>query len=166
MLQLCVRGRTHVFKYLERQAAKNERARCGRTKKGLLDSSRGHATLDTRSHKRHNIDSGYSTSDGLDKRWSQEFNSTVSFRIIFTCLSCFHVSIFWLFIYTFDALYLNFEKVFNLRIYYLFYFLAFNFKHIKSIAIQIVNRLFDPALMLLTAIIFCAFLPNGIQPIL
>ncbi|XP_008207396.2 leucine-rich repeat and calponin homology domain-containing protein isoform X1 [Nasonia vitripennis] len=71
---LCIRGRTHIFKYLERQAAKHERARGGRTRRGPLET-RGHATLDTRSHRRHNVDSGYSTSDGLDKRWSQEINS-------------------------------------------------------------------------------------------
>ncbi|XP_015610286.2 leucine-rich repeat and calponin homology domain-containing protein 3 isoform X2 [Cephus cinctus] len=73
---LCIRGRTHIFKYLERQAAKHERARGGRTRRGLLDA-RGHATLDTRSHRRHNVDSGYSTSDGVDKRWSQEIHSAV-----------------------------------------------------------------------------------------
>ncbi|XP_012289225.1 leucine-rich repeat and calponin homology domain-containing protein 1 isoform X2 [Orussus abietinus] len=73
---LCVRGRTHVFKYLERQAAKHERARAGRqARRGPLDG-RGHVTLDTRSHKRHNVDSGYSTSDGVsEKRWSQEIHS-------------------------------------------------------------------------------------------
>lgn len=75
---LCIRGRTHVFKYLERQAAKHEQTRGGRARRtvGAMDS-RGHATLDIgrSSHRRYNIDSGYSTSDGFDKRWSQEFNS-------------------------------------------------------------------------------------------
>lgn len=78
---MCIRGRIHIFKYLERQAEKHERARGGRLRKGPLDS-RGHATLDTRSHRRHNVDSGYSTSDGLDKRWSQEIHSAVSFFIL------------------------------------------------------------------------------------
>ncbi|XP_043283915.1 leucine-rich repeat and calponin homology domain-containing protein isoform X3 [Venturia canescens] len=73
---LCIRGRTHIFKYLERQAAKHERARGGRVRRGPLEA-RGHATLDTRSHRRHNVDSGYSTSDGVDKRWSQEIHSAV-----------------------------------------------------------------------------------------
>ncbi|KAK9308313.1 hypothetical protein QLX08_001746 [Tetragonisca angustula] len=73
---LCIRGRTHIFKYLERQAAKHERARGGRTRRTPLDV-RGHATLDTRTHRRHNVDSGYSTSDGVDKRWSQEIHSAV-----------------------------------------------------------------------------------------
>ncbi|KAL6443183.1 hypothetical protein ACFW04_002845 [Cataglyphis niger] len=73
---LCIRGRTHIFKYLERQAAKHERARGGRTRRAPLDA-RGHVTLDTRPHRRHNIDSGYSTSDGVDKRWSQEIHSAV-----------------------------------------------------------------------------------------
>ena len=82
-IQLCVRGRIHIFKYLERQAAKHERARGNgtKTRRGLLDS-RGHATLDGRPHRRHNVDSGYSTSDGFDKRWSQEFNTGVSFIVI------------------------------------------------------------------------------------
>ncbi|XP_012256925.1 leucine-rich repeat and calponin homology domain-containing protein isoform X2 [Athalia rosae] len=73
---LCARGRIHIFKYLERQAAKHERARGGRARRGPLEA-RGHATLDTRPHRRHNVDSGYSTSDGVDKRWSQEINSGV-----------------------------------------------------------------------------------------
>ncbi|KZC10994.1 Leucine-rich repeat and calponin homology domain-containing protein 3 [Dufourea novaeangliae] len=73
---LCIRGRTHIFKYLERQAAKHDRARGGRGRRTPLDV-RGHATLDTRSHRRHNVDSGYSTSDGVDKRWSQEIHSVV-----------------------------------------------------------------------------------------
>lgn len=76
-LQLCIRGRIHIFKYLERQAAKHERARTGRIRRNPLDA-RGHATLDTRSHRRHNVDSGYNTSDGVDKRWSQELHSGVS----------------------------------------------------------------------------------------
>ncbi|TGZ56364.1 Uncharacterized protein DBV15_08856 [Temnothorax longispinosus] len=86
---LCIRGRTHIFKYLERQAAKHERARGGRTRRAPLDA-RGHATLDTRSHRRHNVDSGYSTSDGVDKRWSQEIHSAVMRKMHtthdFTCL--------------------------------------------------------------------------------
>lgn len=83
--QLCIRGRTHIFKYLERQAAKHERARGGRTRRTPLDM-RGHATLDTRSHRRHNVDSGYSTSDGVDKRWSQEIHSAVSFAVALLAL--------------------------------------------------------------------------------
>ncbi|KAK0159235.1 hypothetical protein PV328_010142 [Microctonus aethiopoides] len=73
---LCTRGRIHIFKYLERQAVKHERARTGRIRRNPLDS-RGHATLDVRSHRRHNVDSGYNTSDGVDKRWSQEIRSGV-----------------------------------------------------------------------------------------
>lgn len=48
---------------------------------------RGHATLDTRAHRRHNVDSGYSTSDGVDKRWSQEIHSAVSFLALLLALS-------------------------------------------------------------------------------
>lgn len=83
--QLCIRGRTHIFKYLERQAAKHERARGGRARRTPLDV-RGHATLDTRTHRRHNVDSGYSTSDGVDKRWSQEIHSAVSFLVLLLAL--------------------------------------------------------------------------------
>ncbi|XP_046468491.1 leucine-rich repeat and calponin homology domain-containing protein isoform X2 [Neodiprion pinetum] len=73
---LCTRGRIHIFKYLERQAVKHERARGGRARRIPLEA-RGHATLDIRSHRRHNVDSGYSTSDGVDKRWSQEIHPGV-----------------------------------------------------------------------------------------
>lgn len=83
---LCIRGRTHIFKYLERQAAKHERARGVRARRTPLDV-RGHATLDMRAHRRHNVDSGYSTSDGVDKRWSQEIHSAVSFLIPLLVLS-------------------------------------------------------------------------------
>ena len=86
--QLCIRGRTHIFKYLERQAAKHERARGGRTRRTPLDV-RGHATLDMRTHRRHNVDSGYSTSDGVDKRWSQEIHSAVSFFVLLLALVLF-----------------------------------------------------------------------------
>ncbi|XP_011503641.1 PREDICTED: leucine-rich repeat and calponin homology domain-containing protein 1 [Ceratosolen solmsi marchali] len=71
---LCTRGRTHIFKYLERQAVKHERTRSGRIRRSPFET-RGHATLGTRSHRRCNIDSGYNTSDVFDKRWSQEFNN-------------------------------------------------------------------------------------------
>lgn len=87
--QLCVRGRTHIFKYLERQAAKHERARGGRARRGPLEA-RGHATLDTRSHRRHNVDSGYSTSDGVDKRWSQEIHSAVSAIVLIISIIVFY----------------------------------------------------------------------------
>lgn len=67
---------------------KHERARTGRIRRNPLDS-RGHATLDVRSHRRHNVDSGYNTSDGVDKRWSQEIRSGVSSIFIFTFILFF-----------------------------------------------------------------------------
>ncbi|XP_034938799.1 leucine-rich repeat and calponin homology domain-containing protein isoform X2 [Chelonus insularis] len=71
---LCARGRTHIFKYLERQAMKHEKNRMGRMKCNPLEA-RGHTTLDMKSHKRYYADNGYSTNDGIDKRWSQEIHS-------------------------------------------------------------------------------------------
>lgn len=76
--QLCVRGLVHVFKFLDTVATKDEKSRTG-------SNFDGHATLrrnavakqnaavsELQKMRRQNIDSGYSTSDGLDKRWSQE----------------------------------------------------------------------------------------------
>ena len=42
-----------------------------------------------RTHRRHNVDSGYSTSDGVDKRWSQEIHSAVSFLVLLLALVLF-----------------------------------------------------------------------------
>lgn len=69
----------HVFKYLDTVALKEEKSRNG----GSYD---GHTTLrrnaaakncsaplsELQKIRRQNVDSGYSTSDGYDKRWSQE----------------------------------------------------------------------------------------------
>lgn len=69
----------HVFKYLDTMAMKEEKSRNG----GSFD---GHTTLrrnaaaknsagplnELQKIRRQNVDSGYSTSDGYDKRWSQE----------------------------------------------------------------------------------------------
>lgn len=68
----------HVFKYLDTVALKEEK-----TRNGSFD---GHTTLrrnaaakncsgplsELQKIRRQNVDSGYSTSDGYDKRWSQE----------------------------------------------------------------------------------------------
>jgi hypothetical protein len=78
---LCIRGRTHIFKYLERQAVKLERTRGGRIKRHPFEA-RSHATLDMRSHRQYNVDSGYNTGEGHDKHWSQEISSTVSSIVI------------------------------------------------------------------------------------
>ncbi|XP_064456741.1 leucine-rich repeat and calponin homology domain-containing protein-like isoform X2 [Ornithodoros turicata] len=74
---LCSRGKVHVFKYLEIQAIKEDRQRGTLLAKNLtLVSSRpelhyqnGHL-MDGR-QKRYTVDSGYNTSEGGDKRWSQ-----------------------------------------------------------------------------------------------
>lgn len=82
LLQLCKRGRVHIFKYLENEAIKLDK-KAGMTGSGTLSrrtrrngagSSPGPPThLDKLKSKRQNVDSGYSTSsDGFDKRWSQD----------------------------------------------------------------------------------------------
>ncbi|ALC40084.1 Lrch [Drosophila busckii] len=80
---LCNRGLVHVFKFLETQATKDEKgARVGGNYDGYTTLRRAPRhnssgnVLDTTSSQRyaarHQIDSGYSTSDGLDKRWSHD----------------------------------------------------------------------------------------------
>lgn len=81
-LQLCRRGQVHIFKYLEIEAIKLDR-KMGITSGGTLGRKTRRAGGATSSpgppchlterlkHKRHNVDSGYSTSSD-DKRWSQE----------------------------------------------------------------------------------------------
>ncbi|KAF5295051.1 hypothetical protein FQR65_LT10604 [Abscondita terminalis] len=80
---LCKRGRIHIFKYLETEAIKLERktgisgsSTLGRKPRRSAGSTGPPSHLPERlRQKRHNVDSGYSTSDGLDKRWSQEITS-------------------------------------------------------------------------------------------
>ncbi|XP_067121970.1 DISP complex protein LRCH3 isoform X2 [Centruroides vittatus] len=80
---LCKRGRTHIFKYLEIQAIKEDKKRgillesefrrsC--RKLGILSDLRYQNGLTSDNcRKRYTLDSGYNTSDGSDKRWSQDF---------------------------------------------------------------------------------------------
>lgn len=80
---LCKRGRTHIFKYLEIQAIKEDKKRgvllesefrrsC--RKLGILSDLRYQNGFTSDScRKRFTLDSGYNTSDGSDKRWSQDF---------------------------------------------------------------------------------------------
>jgi len=79
--QLCTRGRVHVFKYLEIQAIKedkkrgilSEELRRAHRKAGHLSDFRfANGISSELRQKRYTVDSGYSTSDGMDKRWSQE----------------------------------------------------------------------------------------------
>lgn len=85
-----MRGRVHIFKYLENMANKDTlpHRRVDETRRSAKHSSfisntpaqttthqiitSGNATIDCLRHKpRHVIDSGYST-DGVDKRWSND----------------------------------------------------------------------------------------------
>lgn len=67
----------HVFKFLDTAATKDEKARAGGTYDGTtlrrtIQSKHNASVLDGPKGRRQHVDSGYSTSDGLDKRWSQE----------------------------------------------------------------------------------------------
>lgn len=90
-LQLCNRGRVHVFKYLEIQAIKEDRKRGVLTdveyRRSYRKAGTGTAQLtdfrfangfnaDAR-QKRHTADSGYGSEQPLDRRWSQEFSQEV-----------------------------------------------------------------------------------------
>ncbi|XP_026745611.1 leucine-rich repeat and calponin homology domain-containing protein 1-like [Trichoplusia ni] len=87
---ICMRGRVHIFKYLENMANKDSlpaHRRVDDTRRSAKHSSyinnsptqstthqitSGNATIDCLRHKpRHVVDSGYST-DGVDKRWSND----------------------------------------------------------------------------------------------
>ncbi|KAH8308063.1 hypothetical protein KR059_005825 [Drosophila kikkawai] len=81
---LCMRGLVHVFKFLETQATKDEKgSRSGGNYDGYTTlrraprhNSSGNvleaSTTGSNNQRRHQVDSGYSTSDGLDKRWSHD----------------------------------------------------------------------------------------------
>ncbi|SPP78935.1 blast:Leucine-rich repeat and calponin homology domain-containing protein 1 [Drosophila guanche] len=81
---LCMRGLVHVFKFLETQATKDEKgSRTGGNYDGYTTlrraprhNSSGNvleaSTNSSSNQRRHQIDSGYNTSDGLDKRWSHD----------------------------------------------------------------------------------------------
>ncbi|XP_039764903.1 leucine-rich repeat and calponin homology domain-containing protein isoform X2 [Pararge aegeria] len=83
---ICMRGRVHIFKYLENMANKDSlpaHRRVDETRRATKHSSyisspnsahitSGNATIDCLRHKpRHVVDSGYCT-DGVDKRWSND----------------------------------------------------------------------------------------------
>ncbi|XP_049310915.1 uncharacterized protein LOC105233750 isoform X1 [Bactrocera dorsalis] len=78
---LCIRGLVHVFKFLETQAAKDEKgSRAGGNYDGYTTLRRAprHAAngsvLESNRVPRyhHGAESGYSTCDGIDKRWSHD----------------------------------------------------------------------------------------------
>lgn len=70
----------HIFKYLETEAMKIASKTGGgtgtlgrRSRKGGAGSPGPPHLVNRLKQKRHNVDSGYSTSsDGCEKRWSQE----------------------------------------------------------------------------------------------
>ncbi|XP_013181297.1 PREDICTED: leucine-rich repeat and calponin homology domain-containing protein 1-like isoform X2 [Papilio xuthus] len=83
---VCMRGRVHIFKYLENMSNKDSlpaHRRVDETRRSAKHTSyisspqsaqitSGNATIDCLRHKpRHVIDSGYCT-DGVDKRWSND----------------------------------------------------------------------------------------------
>ena len=93
-LQLCIRGLVHVFKFLETQAIKDEKgSRAGGNYDGYATLRRaprhnssgnvlettGTTSATTNRVPRHHVDSGYSTSDGFDKRWSHDVPSRFTF---------------------------------------------------------------------------------------
>lgn len=95
-----MRGRVHIFKYLENMANKDTlpHRRVDEAKRTVKHNSyinnspnqstnhqimSGNATIDCLRHKpRHVVDSGYST-DGVDKRWSNdgEYNLLQVFKV-------------------------------------------------------------------------------------
>ncbi|CAH2104963.1 unnamed protein product [Euphydryas editha] len=85
---ICMRGRVHIFKYLENMAIKDSlpaHRRVDETRRtakhtsyisspnsGTHQITSGNATIDCLRHKpRHVVDSGYCT-DGVEKRWSND----------------------------------------------------------------------------------------------
>ncbi len=105
-MQLCSRGKVHVFKYLEIQAVKEDRRRgvlsdaeyrrsCRAAKTASVASgatggaagaagASGFAGFADARRKRHTADSGYGSEQPLDRRWSQEFAQEVGRKIIRT----------------------------------------------------------------------------------
>lgn len=75
----------HVFKYLDTAALKEEKSRNGGSYDGHTTLRRNAAAKNSSAPltelqkiRRQNVDSGYSTSDGYDKRWSQELAANTS----------------------------------------------------------------------------------------
>ncbi|XP_036329086.1 uncharacterized protein LOC118741276, partial [Rhagoletis pomonella] len=83
---LCVRGLVHVFKFLETQAAKDEKgSRAGGNYDGYTTLRRaprhagnGSVLESNRVPRHHGVESGYSTCDGIDKRWSHDMPNVKS----------------------------------------------------------------------------------------
>ncbi|XP_053960862.1 leucine-rich repeat and calponin homology domain-containing protein [Anastrepha ludens] len=83
---LCIRGLVHVFKFLETQAAKDEKgSRAGGNYDGYTTLRRaprhaanGSVLESNRVPRHHGFESGYSTCDGIDKRWSHDMPNVKS----------------------------------------------------------------------------------------
>ncbi|XP_071536034.1 leucine-rich repeat and calponin homology domain-containing protein isoform X9 [Panulirus ornatus] len=88
---LCTRGRVHIFKWLEMAAAKEDK------KRGILSSETEFRKMQLRKpssctdfrfvngffdprQKRSTMDSGYSTCESIDHRWSQESQEALKMR--------------------------------------------------------------------------------------
>lgn len=67
-----------MFKYLDTTATKDEKVRAGgnfdgnTTLRRTIQTKHNASVVDGQKGRRQHVDSGYSTSDGSDKRWSQE----------------------------------------------------------------------------------------------
>lgn len=81
---VCMRGRVHIFKFLETQVHKTDKKRFGTSE----DVKRHQRKSDARFTngvateirvKRHTVDSGYSTSDGMDTKWALDFKVSFAF---------------------------------------------------------------------------------------
>ncbi|XP_071536030.1 leucine-rich repeat and calponin homology domain-containing protein isoform X6 [Panulirus ornatus] len=88
---LCTRGRVHIFKWLEMAAAKEDK------KRGILSSETEFRKMQLRKpssctdfrfvngffdprQKRSTMDSGYSTCESIDHRWSQESQESLEYE--------------------------------------------------------------------------------------
>ncbi|XP_069973024.1 leucine-rich repeat and calponin homology domain-containing protein isoform X9 [Penaeus vannamei] len=85
---LCTRGRVHIFKWLEMTAAKEDKKRGVLSEAEFRKLRKPSSATDFRfvngffdpRHKRSTMDSGYSTSENGDQRWSQESQEALKLK--------------------------------------------------------------------------------------
>ncbi|XP_042872817.1 DISP complex protein LRCH3-like isoform X6 [Penaeus japonicus] len=85
---LCTRGRVHIFKWLEMTAAKEDKKRGVLSEAEFRKLRKPSSATDFRfvngffdpRHKRSTMDSGYSTSENGDQRWSQESQEALKMK--------------------------------------------------------------------------------------
>ncbi|XP_069973021.1 DISP complex protein LRCH3 isoform X6 [Penaeus vannamei] len=85
---LCTRGRVHIFKWLEMTAAKEDKKRGVLSEAEFRKLRKPSSATDFRfvngffdpRHKRSTMDSGYSTSENGDQRWSQESQESLEYE--------------------------------------------------------------------------------------